>query len=94
MPARWSKDYEAVDLADIPHRRLTAPCRVFEYFFEGVRRGRGRENILKMPITASGTVTAIAFWFDLHLDDVESITTGVQEIADMVLDDTMSVARV
>ena len=80
MRPRWSKEYEAVDLAEVPHRRLSAPVRVFEYFFEGARRGRGRENILKLPITASGTVTAIAFWFDLHLDDVESITTGAQPV--------------
>ena len=78
---RWAKEYEAVDLADVPHRRLTAPARVFEYFFEGAPRGRGRENILKLPVTASGTLTAVAFWFDLHLDAEESITTGADSSA-------------
>ena len=73
---RWAKDYEAVDLAQLPHRRLSRPCRAFEYFFEGVRRARGRENVLRLPIVAAGTVNAVAFWFDLHLDDEESITTG------------------
>jgi len=32
--------------------------------------------MLRLPIVAAGTVNAVAFWFDLHLDDEESITTG------------------
>ena len=27
-PARWEADYEAVNLADLPHRRLTKPAKV------------------------------------------------------------------
>ncbi len=42
----------------------------------GSRRARGRENVLRLPIVAAGTVNAVAFWCDLHLDDEESITTG------------------
>lgn len=78
---RWGKDYEACYLDDLPHRRLTHPKKVFEYFFEGDRRGRGRDNIVKLDIVEPGVVNAIAFWFDLHMDDVESITNGEHQTA-------------
>jgi len=40
---RWDANYEAVSLADIPHRRLTKPCKVFEHWFDGAeRKARGR----------------------------------------------------
>lgn len=39
---RWDANYEAVDLADVPHRRLTKPVKVFEHFFDGERKGRSR----------------------------------------------------
>ena len=35
-------------LADIPHRVLTRPARVFDYSFEGMQKARGRENILRL----------------------------------------------
>lgn len=39
----WDAGYEAVNLADIPHRRLTKPVKVFEQWFDGgERKGRGR----------------------------------------------------
>lgn len=76
MHGRWDKNYQACYLDEIPHKRLTAPAKVFEYFFEGTRKGRGRENIIKLAIEANGTLNAIAFWFDLHLDEDETITTG------------------
>ena len=37
-------------LDDMPHKRLTRPERVFEFFFSGVRAGRGRENILRLEV--------------------------------------------
>jgi protein arginine N-methyltransferase 7 len=39
---RWDASYEAVSLADLPHRRLTKPAKVFEQFFDGERKARGR----------------------------------------------------
>ena len=35
----------------MPHKRLTRPERVFEFFFSGVRAGRGRENILRLEVS-------------------------------------------
>jgi hypothetical protein len=39
---RWDASYEAVSLTDVPHRRLTKPAKVFEQFFDGERKARGR----------------------------------------------------
>ncbi len=35
-----------------------------------------RESLLKLEVVAEGTLNAIAFWFDLHLDDCETLTNG------------------
>lgn len=47
---RYEKSYQAGFLDEVPHRRLTKPRKVFEYFFEGQRPGRGRENIVKLEV--------------------------------------------
>jgi len=47
---RWDKQYSAWYLDDLPHKRLTRPAKAFEYFFDGARKGRGRENILRMEV--------------------------------------------
>lgn len=39
---RWDAEYEAVRLHELPHRVLTRPVKVHEYFFDGERKGRGR----------------------------------------------------
>ena len=40
--SRWDADYEAVRLEQMPHRVLTRPTKVLEYFFDGERKARGR----------------------------------------------------
>ena len=74
---RWDAEPEAVHLEDLPHKVLTQPARVFEFSFDGTRKARGRENLVKLHVTQEGTLNAVAFWFDLHLDDQISITSGV-----------------
>ena len=53
---RYGKSYEAVHLEDVPHRVLTRPRKVFEYIFEGQRPARGRENMVKLDVSADNTV--------------------------------------
>lgn len=53
---RYAKSYEAVHLEDVPHRVLTRPKKVFEYVFEGQRPARGRENMVKLDVSAIATV--------------------------------------
>ena len=78
---RWDKGYEAVHMEGIPYRRLTKPKKVFEYFFDGIQKGRGRENVLKMEVTDTGYMNGICFWFDLHLDEEDTITTAPEGIS-------------
>ena len=73
---RWDAEYSAVRLADLPHRRLTAPAKVSETFFDGEKRPRPRDSLVKLDVVATGTLNAVVFWFDLHLDEVESVTSG------------------
>lgn len=80
---RWDAGYEAVNLADIPHRRLTKPVKVLEQWFDGgERKGRGRESMLKLEVVAGGLLNAVAFWFDLHLDDCETLTSAPDGIGE------------
>ncbi len=74
--SRWDKGYETCQLDELSHTCLTKPCKVFEYFFEGERKGRGRDNIVKLDVIAEGMMNAVAFWFDLHLDQEESLCSG------------------
>ena len=76
MWRRWDKGYENCRMGTIPHKRLTEPCKVFDFCFDGVSKVRGRDNLLKLRVTADGTLNAVAFWFDLHLDSQASITSG------------------
>ncbi len=73
---RWDANYQAVKLKDMPHRPLTKPVKISETFFDGEKRPRPRDGLVKLDIIAHGMLNAVVFWFDLHLDDVESITSG------------------
>lgn len=73
---RWDASYQAVNLKDMPHRVLTKPTKISETFFDGEKRPRPRDSLVKLDIIAQGMLNAVVFWFDLHLDDVESITSG------------------
>ncbi|KAL4451864.1 hypothetical protein ABPG75_007526 [Micractinium tetrahymenae] len=80
---RWDAGYEAVSLADIPHCRLTKPVKVFEQWFDGgERKGRGRESMLKLEVVGEGLLNAVVFWFDLHLDDCETLTNAPDGIGE------------
>lgn len=80
VACRWDKGYESCYLDDMPHKVLTRPAQAFEYFFEGIRKGQQRDHLVKLEVTAAGTLNALAIWFDLHLDEEESITTGLIKI--------------
>ena len=57
---RWDKNYSACYLDDMPHKRLTRPVRVFEWFFDGMRKGHGRENILRLEVRVRRCICACA----------------------------------
>jgi len=35
-----------------------------------------RESLVKLEVISPGMLNAVVFWFDLHLDDVETLTNG------------------
>ena len=73
---RWDGDYIGMRLADLPHKRLTKPVKVSETFFDGEKRPRPKDSLVKFEIVEAGMLNAVVFWFDLHLDDVETISSG------------------
>lgn len=77
---RWDSASEAVRLCDMPHRRLTRPKKVFEFFFDGAMKSSAQEGILKLEPVADGIMNAVCFWFDLHLDEEATITTAPEGV--------------
>ena len=73
---RWDSSYEATYMRDQPYRVLTKPKRVFEFFFDDSQKSKGKETVLKMETIAHGYLNAVCFWFDLHMDEEETITTA------------------
>ncbi|PSC69443.1 arginine methyltransferase [Micractinium conductrix] len=73
---RWDAGYQAISLGDLPHRRLTKPTRVMEIAFDGDNKSRGRESMLKLEVVEEGLLNAVVFWFDLHLDDCETLSNA------------------
>jgi protein arginine N-methyltransferase 7 len=85
---RWDSTYRAAKLADEKDIRvLTKPKRVFEFFLQerdenGDTDGRfvggasNRETVARLETVASGYLNAVAFWFDLHMDERETVTTA------------------
>lgn len=72
---RWDANYSTIRLSDLPHRQLTKPAKVSEIFFDGEKRPRGsRDSLVKLQVLQSGIMNAIVFWFDLHLDESETLS--------------------
>ena len=73
---RWDSSYEATYMRDQRYRVLTKPKRVFEFFFDDSQKSKSKETVLKMETIAHGYLNAVCFWFDLHMDEEETITTA------------------
>ena len=76
---RWDKKYEKVDLDSFPMKQLTKRKKVFEFHFGGQgKEGRdgSRQKVLKLDVIEPGRLNAIVFWFDLHLDEEETISSA------------------
>ena len=67
-------------MENVKHRRLTKPKKVFEFFFDNSMKQKGRETVIKLETVASGYLNAVIFWFDLHMDEEETITTAPKGI--------------
>ena len=63
-------------MQDVPHRRLTRPKKLFEFFFDGAVKSSAQEGVIKLEAIADGHLNAVCFWFDLHLDEDASLTNA------------------
>ncbi|KAM3864796.1 protein arginine N-methyltransferase 9 [Diretmus argenteus] len=62
---------------------LTQPFRAFDIDFNNVQELEGLSSRevqrLHLPVTQGGQLDALAVWFQLHLDEESSLSTGPQE---------------
>ena len=77
---RYRDDYEGVNLEKLPKsawKALANPKPFFNFdFYAWEENMRPREVPISFEITEEGTFNAIAFWFDLELDEETTLTTN------------------
>ena len=79
---RWKyrEDYEGVNLEKLPKntwKALAKPKPFFYFdFYDYEKNLRAKEEHMTFEITENGVFNAIAFWFDLELDDQVTLTTN------------------
>lgn len=73
---RWDAEYSTVhNLGGFPHKQLTKPCKVMDVSFEVIGHENGKKSeLLKLESIDCGVLNAVVFWFDLHLDDEETLS--------------------
>lgn len=67
--------YRTIKLANEQHTVLSAPFHVADFDFAAPPMA-DRQRRAKIPITTTGEVYAVVFWFDLHMDDAIRISSG------------------
>ncbi|KAG7675099.1 hypothetical protein Ndes2526A_g07853 [Nannochloris sp. 'desiccata'] len=76
---RWRSDYEGIELARCKNewKPLGNAQKVFSFDFYDVEKSmKPEETCLNFEISENGVVNAIAMWFDLHLDEENSLSTS------------------
>jgi len=64
-----------ITLAHEPHRVLSEPFEIARFDFRHLPN-EAAPRPLTIQATADGTAQAVAFWFDLHLDDAITLSTA------------------
>jgi predicted RNA methylase/Flp pilus assembly protein TadD len=64
-----------ITLAHEPHRVLSAPFEIARFDFRQLANEQVARPV-SIEVTADGTAQAVAFWFDLRLDDVTTLSTA------------------
>lgn len=77
----WRPDYTAVDLqaCHSEWQALAEPQLVFEFDFnhpDPLAAFQPAERELVFEAVAAGTLNAVAFWFDLQLDQLTQLSTN------------------
>ncbi len=72
--------YRRETLNNVPYKVLSAEFRILDIDFYHLPKAAGENSPnlhqLEIEITADGELHAVAFWFDLHLDDQLSLSSG------------------
>lgn len=79
---RAKGDYIATQLVETPHQLLSNNFVVQNFDFTNLPANASveqpNETHLTVPVTQDGELHAIAFWFQLHLDDEITLSSGPQ----------------
>ncbi|GAX85623.1 hypothetical protein CEUSTIGMA_g13038.t1 [Chlamydomonas eustigma] len=71
---RWTEGYTPVQLANLPHRALTAPQLVSHISFSDHSHHQDtlsrliNSDTVTLTVIRQGVLNAVVFWFDLHMD--------------------------
>jgi len=72
--------YLDVDLARVPHTRLSAPFTIASFDFAAPPPRRDERDTecrkLELEVVADGQAQAVVYWFELQMDAVETVSTG------------------
>ena len=84
---RWRADYEGVELGRKKNMHawmpLADPAKVFSFDFADVQKcAEDSRNLLTFESTADGTCNAIAMWFNLYLDEEDTILLSTSPYED------------
>jgi len=80
---RWRPDYEGIELGQCRHNwiPLSDPVSVFDFdFYQAESNLQPAKATFNVEVTTAGVCNAIAFWFDLHLDENNSLSTSPYDV--------------
>lgn len=78
---RWSDQPDTVQLHQVPHRRLTAPIKLADFDLCAPAGTPYPKEMgpAQLEVVAAGRLTGLVVWFDLHLAEGVSLTSGVKK---------------
>jgi predicted RNA methylase len=68
------RDYVGIHLDKMAYRALTLPTSIFTFDFNNLPTKESKP--IDMPVTQSGDLHAIAYWFELYLDEDTVVSSG------------------
>jgi len=77
-PYLFSTDYLPVDLSRVHHRVLSQPFTLFSFDFSKASPEE-EEREITIPLTQSGVVGAVVFYYKIQLDEKTTLSTGPGE---------------
>jgi predicted RNA methylase len=84
---RWRADYEGVELGKKNNMHawmpMANPVKVFSFDFADIQKcAEDSQNLLTFEVNADGTCNAIVMWFNLYLDEEDTILLSTSPYED------------